>query len=105
VLADPLTIATAAIRELVNRKARPLSSLEAIFNVSESLSERDAAQILDQLIAQRYLSLWDADLAQMLAQRLGREVKWSHATFNGYGWNEGSGSCSTAPSNDPARTV
>ena len=91
-LADPLTIATAAIREMVNRKVRPLSSLEAIFNVSESLNERDAAQILDQLIAQRYLSLWDADLAVFLAQRLGREIAWKHTFLADDGqWYQGRG--------------
>lgn len=89
---DALAAATGKIRELISRKARPLSSLEATFEVTESMSEEDAAQVLDRLIAQRYLDTVNADMAQMLAQRLGLEVRWSHATFAGDGeWIEGRG--------------
>lgn len=89
---DPLALATDAIRTLINRKTAPLSSLAATFQVTEAMSSEDATQVLDRLIAQRFLSVWDADMAQMLAQRLGVEVRWSHARFNGDGeWVEGRG--------------
>lgn len=89
---DPLTTATESIRTLITRKTAPLSSLAAIFQVTEAMSTEDAKAVLTQLIRQRFLSLWDADMAQMLAQRLGVEVKWSHATFKGDGeWIEGRG--------------
>lgn len=90
---DPLTQATDQIRTLINRKTAPLSPLAAIFQVTEAMSTEDATQVLDRLIAQRFLSVWDADMAQMLATRLGVEVHWSHATFVGDGeWMEGRGS-------------
>jgi hypothetical protein len=87
---DALATATERIAELVKRKG--LSSLEATFTVSESLSEQDAKAALQRLIEQRYLCQMDADLAQLLAQRLGVEVQWSHAKFSGNGeWVEGRG--------------
>jgi hypothetical protein len=88
---DPLATATDAIRELVNRKVRPLSWLEATFAVVEAMTTEKATATLAQLIQRRYLAIYDADLAQMLAQKLGVEVQWRHARFNGDGWNEGRG--------------
>lgn len=88
---DPLTTATAAVRELVHRKMRPLSWLEATFAVVDAMTTETATATLAQLIQQRYLALYDADMAQMLAQKLGVEVQWSHARFDGDGWNEGRG--------------
>ncbi|MCC6457841.1 MAG: hypothetical protein IT328_22990 [Caldilineaceae bacterium] len=86
---DPLATATERIRDLT-RKGR--SPLEATFTVSELMSDSDAAMVLDRLIAQRFLARPDADLAQMLATRLGREVRWQHAHFNDSdGWHEGRG--------------
>jgi hypothetical protein len=88
---DPVATATDAIRELVNRKVRPLSWLEATFAVVEAMTTEKATATLAQLIRCRFLSVYDADLAQMLAQKLGVEVRWSHARFNADGWNEGRG--------------
>jgi hypothetical protein len=88
---DPLATATDAIRELVHRKLRPLSWLEATFAVAESLTTEKATAVLGQLLQQRYLAVYDADLAQMLAQKLGVEVRWQHTCFNADGWNEGRG--------------
>ncbi len=89
---DPLAAATDSIRSLVSRKVRPLSSLEAVYVVTEAMSEADAKTILRQLIAQRFLSQMDGDIAQMIAQRLGVPVQWAHARLNGDGkWIEGRG--------------
>lgn len=87
---DPLAAATAQISEMVTRKTNPLSSLEATFFVTESMSDQDAQTILQRLLAQRFLCQLDADIAQLLAQRLGVEVKWSHTRFDGE-WKEGRG--------------
>lgn len=89
---DPLATATDQIRTLINRKTAPLSPLAAIFQVTEAMSDEDAKSVLQRLMAQRFLSQMDADLAQFLAQRLGIEVKWSHTAINGDGeWIEGRG--------------
>lgn len=89
---DPLALATDAIRALVSRRLRPLSWLEATYLVTDSLSVEDATQVLARLLQQRYLALYDADMAQMLAVRLGVEIHWSHSTFKGDGeWVEGRG--------------
>lgn len=90
---DPLAIATDSISDLITRKARPLSSLEATFNVVEAMDAATAKQVLGRLLAQRYLCQLKADLAQMLAQKLAVPVQWSHTKFNGGGeWVEGRGS-------------
>lgn len=89
---DALDAATNAIRELANRRIRPLSWLEATFAVVEAMSEAEAKTVLQQLMTQRFLAVYDADLAQMLAQRLGVPVQWSHAMLSGDGeWIEGRG--------------
>jgi hypothetical protein len=88
---DPVATATDAIRELVHRKVRPLTWLEATFVVTESMTPEAATQALKQLLGQHYLALPDADLAQMLAHKLGVEVQWSHTRFNGDGWHEARG--------------
>ena len=90
---NPYAAATAAIHELVTRKVRPLTTLEAVFVVTEAMSEEDAKSVLHRLIAQRYLCQLDADLAQFLAQRLGVQVQWSHArlTVGELDWKEGRG--------------
>lgn len=89
---DPLAAATDSIRRLVNRRIRPLSWLEATFLVVDGMTNEVAAVVLDQLMAQRFLAIYDADLAQMLAQKLGRPVQWAHARLNGDGeWIEGRG--------------
>lgn len=87
---DLLDTTTDDIRALVNRKHNPLSWLEATFTVAEGLSDEVAGEVLQQLLRQRFLAVYDADMAQMLATRLGTEVKWSHAELNGDGiWKEG----------------
>lgn len=89
---DPLTTAQDTIRELTTRKVRPLSSLEAVFQVTEAMSEADATEALQRLLAQRYLACDDADLAQMLAAKLGVPVQWSHMPLvPGGEWVEGRG--------------
>lgn len=91
-LTDPLAAATAAIHELVTRRSRPLSALEAAFRVTEAMSEADARAVLYRLIAQRYLFQTDADVAQLLARRLGVEVQWSHMPLvPSAEWQEGRG--------------
>lgn len=94
---DPLATATNAIRDKVSSKNNPLSWLEAAFVVTERMSESDAKEALGQLIRRQFLSVHDADLAQMLAARLGVQLQWSHkplAEFiSGDGeWIEGRGS-------------
>lgn len=86
----PYAAATTAIYALVTRKVRPLSSLEAAFHVAEAMSKTDAQAVLDRLIAQRYLCQTDADVAQLLAQRLGVEVQWLHMPYRlvENGWKE-----------------
>lgn len=89
---DPLTTAQESIRELTTRKVRPLSSLEAVFQVTEGMSADDATEALQRLLAQRYLCQLDSDIAQMLATRLGVEVAWSHMPLvPGGEWMEGKG--------------
>ena len=90
---NPYTAAVNTITELVTRKVRPLSTLEAAFHVTEAMSEADARNVLQQLIAQRYLSQVDGDIAQLLAARLGVQVQWAHAmlTSGGLEWKEGRG--------------
>lgn len=90
-MTDSLATATTAIRALVDRKTRPLSWLEATFQVSEGMSEDEAKEALIQLLHQRFLDRPSADLAQMLAARLGAEVQWSHIKLNGDEWKEGRG--------------
>lgn len=86
---DALATATERIRDHI-RKGR--SPLEATFTVSEQMTDSDAAAVLDRLMAQQFLACPDADLAQMLATRLGRGVRWQHAHFNDSdGWHEGRG--------------
>jgi hypothetical protein len=92
---NPLTTATAKINELVTRRNRPLSVLEATFTVAELMTEADAHDALDRLIAKRFLARDDADLAQMLAQKLGRPVQWSHTRFGVGEWVGGRGSNDT----------
>lgn len=88
---DPLATATAQIRLLVDKHKK--SWLEATYFVSESLSEEDAKQVLIALIHRQFLSIGDADLAQMIAARLNVPLQWSHARLNGDGeWVEGRGS-------------
>lgn len=90
----PLDAATDSVRKLANRKIAPLSWLEATFAVVEGMSTEVATQVLDQLLRQRFLAIYDADMAQMLAQKLGREVQWSHARFpitEDRDWEEGRG--------------
>lgn len=90
--ADPLAAATQKIRELVSRKVRPLGWLEAAFLVSEGMPDDDAKEAFKQLLQQRFLVRPDADLAQMLAARLGVEVQWSHMPLvPGAEWQEGRG--------------
>lgn len=91
-MADPLATATESIRTLVSRRINPMPLLQATFMVVEVMSTEDAKQVLAQLLRQRYLAQTDADMAQMLAARLGVGVQWSHATFKGDGeWVEGRG--------------
>ena len=90
---DPLAAATDAIRAMIRRKANPRSTLEATFFVTSSMSDQDALRVLQRLIAQRYLCQLEGDIAQLLAQRLGVEVQWSHMPLlPGGGWMEGRGS-------------
>lgn len=89
---DPYTAAIATIHELVTRKVRPLSTLEAVFHVTEAMSETDARATLQRLMTQRYLCQLDGDIAQMLATRLGIQVQWSHMPLTpGAEWREGRG--------------
>lgn len=88
---DALLIASEDIRSLVYRKRNPLPWLEAIFTVAEGMTEGFAAQVLEQLLAQRFLAVYDADLAQMLAQKLGRQVTFTHIALTGDTWREGRG--------------
>lgn len=89
---DLLAQATSRIHELVNRKVRPLTELEATFGVSESMSEEDAIVLLQQLLRQRFLCRSEADLAQFLATKLSIEIEWSHMELVPSGeWLEGRG--------------
>lgn len=90
---DTYAAAVNTITELVTRKVRPLSTLEAAFHVTEAMSEADARNVLQQLIAQRYLCQLDGDIAQLIAQRLGVQVQWSHLPLSPSAeWKEGRGS-------------
>ena len=82
-MTDPLTTATDAIRKLARRKQNPVSWLEAAFIVSERMSTDDATQVLTQLIQRQFLCTHDGDLAQMLAAKLGVELRWSHTNLAG----------------------
>lgn len=89
---DPYAAAVNTINELVTRKVRPLSTLEAAYHVTEAMSEADARSVLQRLIAQRYLSQVDGDIAQLLATRLGVQVQWSHLPLSPSAeWREGRG--------------
>lgn len=87
----PLPTAQQAIASMLARKGNTLSSLEATFATVELMSEADANAALDALIAQRHLCQMDADLAQMLAQKVQRAVRWRHYEFGTGNWNEGRG--------------
>jgi len=89
---DPYAVAVNTINELITRKVRPLSSLEATFHAIEAMSEVDARATLHRLIERRYLCQLDADIAQFLAQRLGVQVQWSHMPLiPSAEWREGRG--------------
>lgn len=90
---DPYAVAVNTINELITRKVRPLSSLEATFHAIEAMSEDDARATLHKLIAQRYLCQVDGDIAQLLATRLGVAVQWSHArlALGDLEWKDGRG--------------
>lgn len=91
-MSNPLATAQANIRELVMRESHPMSSLEAVFQVTEGMSEADARDAFQRLLAQRYLCQLDGDIAQMLAAKLGVAVQWSHLPLVPDGeWVEGRG--------------
>lgn len=89
---DPLTATTEQIHELMTRRFRPLPALAAIFEVTEAMDTGTATTVFTQLVARRYLDRELADLAQMLATKLGVEVQWSHMQLTpGAEWQEGRG--------------
>lgn len=87
----PLPAAQHAIATMLARKGNTLSSLEATFATVELMSEADANAALDALIEQRWLDRDNADLAQLLAQKVGRAVGWRHLTLSNNEWHEGRG--------------
>lgn len=89
---DSLASAIRQIRDLSTRQVDPLHPVEAAFQVSESLSESSAKNLLQLLIEQRFLDCTEADLAQVLAARLNAKVQWSHMPLvPGAEWQEGRG--------------
>lgn len=87
----PLPTAQHAIATMLARKGNTLSSLEATFATVELMSEADANAALDALIEQRWLDRDNADMAQMLSQKVGRAVRWRHLTLSANEWHEGRG--------------
>lgn len=89
---SPLDIVTNKIRERVEDKKCPEDWLTATFRVVEIMSERQARLIYDAL-AGKLLTVHDADLAQLIAQRLGIAITWRHIDLApGSQWQEGRGS-------------
>lgn len=78
-----LSTVTDRIRELVHK--RSMSWLAATFAVTESMTTQDAQAALKELLFRDGLSVHEADMCQMLAQRLGVELEWEHVKFNGDG--------------------
>lgn len=86
--ADPLDIVIDRIRALVDER-RPVDWLTATFQVVEIMTERQARIIYDALVG-RSLAVHDADLLQMVAQKLGIELHWRHMDLApGSQWQEG----------------
>lgn len=89
---DPLDIVTERIRARVDDKRRPVDWLAATFNVVELMTERQARIVYDALIG-KPLAVHDADLLQMVAQKLGIELHWQHIDLAPFSqWDEGRGS-------------
>jgi hypothetical protein len=87
---DPLTLATDRIHEPANRRINPMDPLIAAFTVTEAMDTETAKQVLQQLLAQKYLAEPDANLAQLLSQKLGIALQWRHVELMGDGgWREG----------------
>ena len=88
---DPLDIVTERIRALVDDKRRPVDWLAATFQVVEIMTERQARIVYDALV-NKPLAVHDADLLQMVAQRLGITITWQHIDLAPFSqWEEGRG--------------
>lgn len=92
-MSDPLSTATERIRN-ASRRENPLA---ATFLVVEGMDEVTAKEVFAALLRQQFLDCASADLAQMLSQRLGVAVAWSHKPLGDFvggngEWAEGRGS-------------
>ncbi len=86
---DPLDITLDAIRSRVDKKHEDW--LTATYNVVAIMSERQAHIIYDAL-AGKLLTVRDADLLQLTAQKLGIAITWQHIDLAPDSqWQEGRG--------------
>lgn len=83
--------ALADIRDRVEGKQRE-DWLTATFHVVARMTDRQARLVLDELRRRPGLSVHEADLAQLAAQRLGVAIQWRHIKLTGDTWKEGRGS-------------
>jgi len=88
---DPLDIVIDRIRQRVDDKRHPEDRLTATFHVVSLMTDRQARLIYDAL-ADKTLTVHDADLAQLVAQKLNIEIAWRHIDLTvGAEWQEGRG--------------
>lgn len=89
-MSSPVDITTDRIRARVEGKQRE-DWLTATFAVVSAMTDRQARIVLDELRQRAGLSVHEADLAQMAAQRLGETLQWRHIALAGDTWQPGRG--------------
>lgn len=88
--ASPLDVVTDRIRERVQKRGEDW--LVATHHVVSIATDRQARLVYDAL-AGKLLTIHEADLAQIVAQRLGIAITWRHIDLApGSQWEEGRGS-------------
>lgn len=90
---DPLSVAT----DKISNTSRRQNPLVATFLVVEAMDEATAKEVFTQLMHRQFLDCASADLAQMLAAKLGVAVQWTHKPLGDFvsgdgEWAEGRGS-------------
>lgn len=90
-MSSPVDITTARIRARVEGKQRE-DWLTATFAVVSLMDDRQARLVLDELRGRPGLSVHEADLAQLAAQRLGESLQWRHIALGSEAeWRPGRG--------------
>lgn len=62
-------------------ETKPSQRLQRMFHLATGLAQGNAETCYQGLMAERCLMQHEADLLQMLAQRLGKDVMFQHAKF------------------------